>query len=85
MTERQTRRALSRRHLLAAAGATGTAALVSSRASVEAQQPQPAPNAQLGAPASTITNPPRDWSRGHPSIYPDPDVIVIDPSFRALV
>ena len=26
---------------------------------------------------STITTPPRDWSPGHPSIYPDPDVIVV--------
>ena len=26
--------------------------------------------------------PPRDWSPGHPSIHPDPDVIVVDPSFR---
>ncbi len=23
-----------------------------------------------------------DWARGHPSIYPDPDVIVVDPSFN---
>ena len=32
-----------------------------------------------------ISNPPRQW--GHhapPNIYPDPDVIVIDPSFAAL-
>src|SRR5260370_7819151 len=43
------------------------------------------PAAQLGTRPSTITSPPRDWARGHPSIYPDPDVIVVDPSFRALV
>jgi gluconolactonase len=47
-------------------------------------QTTPAPNAQLGTPPSTITNPPRDWSAGHPSIYPDPDVLVVDPPFRAL-
>ena len=29
-------------------------------------------NAKLGTPASVITNPPRDWDRGNPSIYPGP-------------
>src|SRR5260370_7465405 len=81
MPEHSPRRPLSRRTLLAAAGA-GPAVLASRRALAEAQ---PAPNAQLGTPASTITSPPRDWTPGRPSIYPDPDVIVVDPSFRALV
>ena len=43
------------------------------------------PTAATGAPPTVISNPPRQW--GHhapPSIYPDPDVIVIDPSFAAL-
>ena len=38
-----------------------------------------------GAPLTVISTPPRQW--GHhapPNIYPDPDVIVIDPSFAAL-
>ena len=73
---------LSRRSVLAGSSAMAAATLMP-RATTA--QVQPSPNAQLGAPASTITNPPRDWSRGHPSIYPDPDVIVIDPSFRTLV
>jgi hypothetical protein len=46
---------LSRRSVLAAAGITGVAAWGSRRAEAQAQ---PAPNAQLGTPASTITNPP---------------------------
>ena len=71
---------LSRRTLLA--GAVGAAALP---AIARAQTAAPAPSAQIGTPASTITSPPRDWTRGHPSIYPDPDVIVVDPSFRTLV
>src|SRR5215469_4802241 len=72
---------LSRRGLLAGAGAIGAATLASRRAAAQAQ---PAPNAQLGSPASTITTPPRDWRPGHPSIYPDPDVIVIDPEFNTV-
>ena len=43
------------------------------------------PSAATGTPPSVITNPPRQWGRhAPPSIYPDPDVIVIDPSFNAL-
>ena len=59
------------------AGLAGAAALGQSRAF--AQQ-----KAQFGTPASVITNPPRDWTPGRPSIYPDPDVIVVDPSFIPL-
>ncbi len=70
------RHALSRRTMLAGtAGLMGAAALAQRSAS--AQQ-----TAKLGTPASVITSPPRDWARGHPSIYPDPDVIVVDPSFN---
>ncbi len=70
------RHGLSRRTMLAGtAGLMGAAALAQEPAS--AQQ-----NAKLGTPASVITSPPRDWARGHPSIYPDPDVIVVDPSFN---
>src|SRR5947208_13681420 len=76
-----TRHPLSRRGLLAGAGAVGAAAFASRRAAAQAQ---PAPNAQLGTPASTISSPPRDWTPGRPSIYPDPDVIVIDPAFNSV-
>lgn len=40
-------------------------------------------SATTATPPSVITNPPRQW--GHhapPEIYPDPDIIVIDPSFK---
>ena len=79
MIEQTTRRRpLSRRGLLAGtAGLAGAAALSSSGA--RGQQ-----NAELGAPATVISNPPRDFARGHPSIYPDPDVVVVDPSFLPL-
>src|SRR6202162_6467476 len=80
MTDTILRGRLSRRGLLAAAA--GAIALAPSPARAQAA---PAPHAHLDAPASTITNPPRDWTPGKPSIYPDPDVIVIDPSFRNLV
>ena len=43
------------------------------------------PTAATGTPSSVISNPPRQWGwRAPPNIYPDPDVIVIDPSFAAL-
>ena len=61
------------------AGTVGAAAL----APIAAMAQQPI--AATGAPPTVISNPPRQW--GHhapPSIYPDPDVIVIDPSFAAL-
>jgi gluconolactonase len=74
-----TQRGLSRRTVIAgAAGLAGASLTRTARAQT------PAPNAQLGTPPSTITIPPRDWSPGHPAIYPDPDIIVIDPAFRQL-
>ena len=72
------RQSLSRRSVIAGtAGLAGAAVLASGAA--RAQQPNA--NAALGTPASVVTNPPRDWRPRHPSIYPDPDVIVVDPSF----
>ena len=60
------------------AGTIGAAAL--GRAA-RAQQP----TAATGTPPSVITNPPRQWGQhAPPTIYPDPDIIVIDPSFSAL-
>lgn len=39
-----------------------------------------------GTPPSTVTDPPRQWGPdAPPNTYPDPDVVVIDPRFRALV
>ena len=74
-------RTLSRRAIIAGtAGLTGAALTRTARA----QTPATASNAQLGTPPSTMTIPPRDWSPGHPAIYPDPDIIVIDPAFRQL-
>ena len=71
-------RSLSRRGVLGGtAGLIGTAALTPGV--LRAQQ-----NSNLGAPANVITNPPRSFRRGDPSIYPDPDVIVVDPSFLPL-
>ena len=36
-----------------------------------------------GTPPSVISNPPRQWGRhAPPDIYPDPDIVVIDPSFE---
>ncbi len=72
MTQQQTRRGV-----LAAMGATALMA----PAIVRAQTP-PA----LAAPASVISNPPRDFGpNGTPTVYGrDPDIITIDPAFDAL-
>jgi gluconolactonase len=69
---------MSRRALVGAAGATA-ATLAAGEAFGQAP-PGPA------APPSTITTPPRDFSRnGAPTTYfTDPDIITVDPSFDAL-
>ena len=75
-------RALSRRALIAATA--GIAGASTFGRTARAQTPATSTTAQTGTPPSTITNPSRDWSPGHPSIYPDPDIIVVDPSFRTV-
>src|SRR6478735_2342164 len=69
---------LSRRRLIQAAGASAFAA---ASAPVFAQSPT-----DRASPPSTITTPPRDFSRrGAPTTYFwDPDVIAVDPSFNDL-
>ena len=71
---------LSRRRLIQAAGAGAFAAAA---APALAQQSQPG---QPASPPTTITTPPRDFSRrGAPTTYFwDPDVIAVDPSFNNL-
>jgi len=72
------RRTLSRRTLVGAAGVTA-ATLAAGKAFAQATPPP------VGPP-STITQPPRDFSRhGAPTTYfTDPDVLSVDPSFDAL-
>ncbi len=58
-------------------------AMIAGAATVTAFGARAQSKAQTGTPPSVITNPPRQW--GHhapPDIYPDPDIIVIDPSFN---
>ena len=70
----QDRRNLTRRGVMA-----GVAALAPGVAWAQ-QKPQ------LGKPATVISEPPRQWGRwAPPTIYPDPDVIVVDPSFNNYV
>jgi gluconolactonase len=62
---------VSRRAMMAGAGSVAAFG-------AKAQTPS-----QTAAPPNVITNPPRQWGRwASPDIYPDPDVIVIDPAFR---
>ena len=71
-------RTLSRRTLVGAAGVTA-ATLAAGKAFAQATPP-------AVEPPSTITQPPRDFSRhGAPTTYfTDPDVLSVDPSFNAL-
>jgi gluconolactonase len=72
------RRTLSRRTLVGAVGVTA-ATLAAGKAFAQAT-PTPV------GPPSTITQPPRDFSRnGAPTTYfTDPDILSVDPSFNAL-
>ncbi len=72
--EQKTRRDFVR----AAAGAVGAAVIAPAAL---AQQS----NTNIGTPPSVMTNPPRQWGRhAPPEIYPDPDVVVVDPAFASL-
>jgi gluconolactonase len=64
---------LTRRSLI-----TATATLIPGLARAQAQG-KPA----LGKPPTVISHPPRQWGRfAPPEVYPDPDILVIDPSFK---
>src|SRR5690349_15458831 len=82
MTQQSRANHLSRRGVI---GAVGVAALAAP-AIVRAQTPTPTPAPGPAAPATTITSPPRDFSRfGAPTTYfRDPDVLTIDPAFNAI-
>jgi gluconolactonase len=65
-------RGVSRRGVVAGAGAL---AAFGARAQTRPDM--------VATPPSVISNPPRQWGRGAPpEIYPDPDIIVIDPAFK---
>jgi gluconolactonase len=69
-----TRNRLTRRALM---GASAAISLLARGATAQ-------PAGGLGTPPSVITSPPRQWGRfAPPAIYPDADIIVIDPSFNA--
>ena len=70
---------LSRRDVITRVGAAVGAAALAPRSS-RAQQAPATP--QRREPPSVISNPPRDFTQ--PVTYPDPDIIVVDPSFNAL-
>jgi gluconolactonase len=69
--------AASRRLVLR--GLAGAAALAPASALAQAR-------AALATPPSVVTSPPRQWGRGSPPApYPDPDILVLDPSFNDLM
>jgi gluconolactonase len=71
---------ISRRQVITGIGAAAGAAAFGER--LGAQQAPAAAQPARGTPPSVISNPPRDFTQ--PVTYPDPDIIVIDPSFNAL-
>ncbi|MBV8719991.1 MAG: SMP-30/gluconolactonase/LRE family protein [Chloroflexi bacterium] len=80
-------RLVSRRRIIKAAAALGGVAALGPRAAW-ARMPMDAPVelAQAAAttpnPPSVISNPPRQWGPdAPPEIYPDPDILTVDPSF----
>ena len=76
-------RGMARRGLLRAGAGLAGAAVLSPLAAL-AQNAQA--DAQLGQPPSVISRPPRQWGRfASPDIYPDPDIIIVDPSFNDLM
>jgi gluconolactonase len=81
MTQQPCGRDLSRRGLIAAAG-IGAVALAPSLAQAQAPATTPVP----AAPATTVTNPPRDFGpNGAPTTYfRDPDMITVDPAFNGI-
>jgi gluconolactonase len=79
MTFDSRRVAPSRRAFIRSAGAFGVTALTST---AFAQSP----DAKLGTPPSVLTVPARQWGPGAaPEIYPDPDIIVVDPAFKSFM
>ena len=77
-------RAATRRQLLRGAGAALASAVVIPRGA--SAQTGPASAAAPIGPPSTVTQPPRDFSRrGAPTTYfTDPDVLTVDPAFDSL-
>jgi gluconolactonase len=70
----------SRRTFIEGVGALGAITLLAGRASAQL------PDAKTGAPPSVISSPARQFGpAAPPSIYPDPDIIVVDPSFKSLM
>jgi gluconolactonase len=47
---------------------------------------QPAAKPALGVPPTVVSQPPRQWGGlAPPDIYPDPDILIVDPSFHQYV
>src|SRR5579864_7061447 len=75
-------RRVSRRTVIRAAGALVGAAALGPRAVLASTQVSAQVPPGQGTPPSVITNPPRQWGPdAAPEIYPDPDIITVDPSF----
>ncbi len=73
---------LSRRRLIKTLAAGAAATMCSRRGLAAGMQSQSPPR----EPPSTITNPPRDFGpNAPPAIYPDPDIIAVDPAFNAYI
>lgn len=75
-------RRVTRRTVIRAAGALMGAAALGPRAAFAASQVIAQVPPGQGTPPSVISNPPRQWGPdAPPEIYPDPDILRVDPSF----
>jgi gluconolactonase len=69
---------MKRRHILKIGALAAASAALRGRAWAQAPQ--------LPSPPSTVTIPPRDFGPGAPpTTYSDPDIVIVDPAFGALV
>ncbi len=70
---------LTRRAVLAGAASFAPALALSQQTPANSPEPRPG----LATPPSVVTDPPRQWGRhAPPDVYPDPDVLLIDSSFK---
>ena len=73
-----------RRRFLTAALAAAAAAPLAAQAAPTPAPPQPATPPQGPTPPSPVPAP-RAWDAPEPRMYPDPDIVALDPAFRPYV
>src|SRR5690348_16736571 len=85
MTNAPDARHADRRTFLTAALTAAAAVPLAAQATQAPPTPPPAPPPQ-GGPAGVSTTPtPRSWDTPEARMYPDPDIVALDPAFRPYI